>query len=54
MKLFRDHAYTGKLVEMIEKIKTRKYINTDINTCKMMYHSVTVPFSQYRISNFQH
>lgn len=30
------------------KKKTRK----EINTCTMMYHSVTVPFSQFRIPNF--
>lgn len=45
MKLYQDRANTGTL---IETIKTRE----DINTCTMMYHSVTVPFSQFRISNF--
>lgn len=45
MKLYQKHANTGKL---IENIKTRKYINT----CNMMYHSVTEPFSQFRIYNF--
>lgn len=42
MKLYKDHANTRKL---IEKIKTTK----DINTCTMMYNSVTVPFSQFKM-----
>lgn len=44
MKLYKEHANTGK---WIEKIKTRK----DINTCNMTYHYVTVPFhnSEYLI-----
>lgn len=46
MKLYKDHTNTGKWIK--KKIKTR----IDINTCTIMYHAVAVPFSQYRISNF--
>lgn len=43
--MYKEHANTGKL---IAKIKTRE----DINTCAIIYHYVTVPFSQFRICNF--
>lgn len=45
MKVYKDHASTGKL---IQKMKTRH----DINTYSIMYHSVAVPFPQVRMSNF--
>lgn len=45
MKVYKDHASTGKL---IQKMKTRQ----DINTYSIMYHSVAVPFPQVRMSNF--
>lgn len=44
MKLYKDHTNTGKWIKKKPRI--------DINTCTIMYHAVAVPFSQYRISNF--
>lgn len=45
MKVYKHHANTGKL---IQEMKTRQ----NINTYSIMYHSVAVPFPQYRMSNF--
>lgn len=42
MKLYKEHADTGKFIRKIKKKNRKENIN--------MYHFVTVPFYHYRIS----